>query len=201
VGEEYRDNCYPLPGAVSRWIINFFKFFSDFRYERGFIFWYNSIMSGNQESLDKIEKLINSAAKFNEMSFRMVLEGLVNKGGEEAEYLMVRYINAQDLDLTTRINVIRVVGYLQGAHFLIPLKKLIDSDENIQLKKEAVISVSKYNDRRALNILNRALANIKNPLLLETINAEIAKIKKNNRSFHAIIPKRRSTNRSLILPG
>lgn len=145
-------------------------------------------MSGNQEYLDKIEKLINSAAKFNEMSFRMVLEGLVNKGGEEAEYLMVRYINAQDLELTTRLNVIRVVGYLQGTHFLIPLKKLIDSDENIQLKKEAVISVSKYNDRRALNILNRALANIKNPLLLETINNEIAKIKKNNPVF-ALLPR------------
>lgn len=145
-------------------------------------------MSGNQEHLEKIEGLVNSAGKFNEMSFRMVLEGLVNKGGEEAEYLVVRYINARDMDLSTRINIIRVVGYLQGPHFLIPLKKLIDSDENVQLKKEAVISVSKYNDRRALNILNHALANIKNPLLLETINNEIAKIKKNNPVF-ALLPR------------
>jgi len=141
-----------------------------------------------KEILEKIENTIYSADKFNEMSFRMVLEGLVNKGGEEAEYLMVRYVNSQDLDLSTRINIIRVVGYLQSSPLLIPLKRIIDLEENIQLKKEAIISVSKYNNRQALNILNNAVSHIKNPLLLQLINNEISKIKKNNPIF-ALLPR------------
>ncbi len=145
-------------------------------------------METKTEYLEKIENLISSADKFNEMSFRMVLEGLVAKGGEDAEYLLVRFINANDLVLATRINIIRVLGYIQSRHFLIPLKKIIDLEENIHLKREAVISVSKYNDRQALNILNHALANIKNPLLLQTINNEISKIKKNNPLF-ALLPR------------
>ncbi|MCP5106018.1 MAG: hypothetical protein GY950_21720, partial [bacterium] len=145
-------------------------------------------MNEKEELLEKIESLIYSADKFNEMSFRLVLEGLVNKGGEEAEYLLVRYISSKELDTQTRINIIRVVGYVQSTHFLIPLKKVIDIEDNIHLKKEAVISVSKYNDRRALNILNYALSNIKNTLLLETINNEISKIKRNNPVF-ALLPR------------
>ncbi|MCP4155080.1 MAG: hypothetical protein GY757_45570 [bacterium] len=141
-----------------------------------------------KEYIEKIEGLVYSASKFNEMSFRLILEGLVNKGGEDAEYLIVRYLGARDVDVSTRINIIRVVGYLQSRHFLIPLKKIIDHEENIHLKKEAVISVSKYNDRRALNILNNAVSNIKNPLLLDTINKEISKIKKNNPIF-ALLPR------------
>jgi hypothetical protein len=145
-------------------------------------------MSEKEEYIEKIEKLVYSANKFNEMSFRLVLEGLVNKGGEEAEYLLVRFITSKELDIPTRINIIRVVGYIQSPHFLIPLKKVIDTEDHIHLKKEAVISVSKYNDRRALNILNYALSNIKNTLLLDTINNEISKIKRNNPVF-ALLPR------------
>lgn len=145
-------------------------------------------MEEKQEYLEKIEKLINSADKFNEMSFRLVLEGLINKGGEESEYLLARYLNSKTLDFNTRLNIIRVVGYLQSPHFLVPLKNIIDKEENIHLKKEAIISVSKYNDRRALNILNHALSNIKNALLLDTINNEIGKIKRNN-PVYALLPR------------
>jgi hypothetical protein len=140
------------------------------------------------EILEKIEKLVHSADKFNEMSFRVILEGMVNKGGEEAEFALVRYINSQDLELSARLDIIRVVGYLQSTHFLIPLKKIIDNEENIQLKKEAVISVAKFNNRQALNILNNALSHIKNPLLLQLINTEIGKIKRNNPIF-ALLPR------------
>ncbi len=145
-------------------------------------------MDEKQEYLEKIEKLINSADKFNEMSFRTVLEGLINKGGEEAEYLLARHLSSKTLDFNTRINIIRVVGYLQSPHFLVPLKNIIDKEENIYIKKEAVISVSKYNDRRALNILNHALSNIKNAILLDTINNEIGKIKRNN-PVYALLPR------------
>jgi len=133
-----------------------------------------------QQQIEKIEKLITSPDKINEMSFRMVLEGLINKVGEEAEYMIAHYIDNEQLDLITRVNIVRVAGYIQSHHFLGPLKKIIQTDENIHLRKESIISVSKYNDPMALDILNQALVNIKNPLLLETINNEVAKIKRNN---------------------
>jgi len=141
-----------------------------------------------QQNIEKIEKLINSSDKYNEMSFRMVLEGLINKVGEEAEHLIARYIKNEHLDLTTRLNIVRLAGYIQSPHYLEALKKIIDMDENINLRKEAIISVSKYNDRMALDILNQALVNIKNPLLLETINSEVTKIKRNNPVF-ALLPR------------
>ncbi|UCH94363.1 MAG: HEAT repeat domain-containing protein [Candidatus Aminicenantes bacterium] len=141
-----------------------------------------------QQHIEKIEKLINSADKFNEVSFRMVLEGLVSKVGEEAEYFLVHQINNDKLDIITRVNIVRVAGYIHSPHFLVPLKKIIDTDENIQLRKEAIISVSKYNDQRALNILNQAITNIKNPQLQETIKTEISKIKRNNPVF-GLLPR------------
>lgn len=141
-----------------------------------------------EKHLEKIEKLVHSADKFNEMSFRMVLEGMINKGGEEAEYLIVRFMHDNTLDLSTRLNIVRVAGYIQSMHFLVPLKKIIDKEESVQLKKEAIISVAKYNNRQALNILNQALNNISNPVLLEVINNEIGKIKKNNPLF-ALLPR------------
>lgn len=141
-----------------------------------------------QQQIEKIEKLINSPDKFNEMSFRMVLEGLISKVGEDAEYIIAHHINNEKLDLTTRLNIVRLAGYIQSHHFLVPLKKIIDMDENIHLRKEAIISVSKYNDRAAMEILNQALVNIKNPLLLETINSEVTKIKRNNPVF-ALLPR------------
>jgi hypothetical protein len=141
-----------------------------------------------EQQIEKIEKLIKSPDKLNEMSFRMVLEGLISKVGEEAELIIAHYINNDLLDLTTRLNIVRLVGYIQSSHFLVPLKKIIEKDENIHLRKEAIISVSKYNDSMALDILNQALVNIKNPLLLETINNEVTKIKRNNPVF-ALLPR------------
>ncbi len=155
---------------------------------RNMVWWFSMDEKELQQHIEKIEKLINSPDKFNEMSFRMVLEGLINKGGEEAQYIIAHFINNEQLDLTTRLNIVRVVGYIQSPHFLAPLKKIIDRDENIHLRKEAIISVSKYNNRMALDILNQALVNIKNPLLLETINSEMTKIKRNNPVF-ALLPR------------
>jgi hypothetical protein len=142
-----------------------------------------------KEHLEKLEKLVYSAKKFeNEMSFRMVLEGMVKKGGEDAEYELVRFINDRTLDLSTRLNIIRVTAYIRSTHFLIPLKKIIDKEDNINLKKEAVISVARFNNRQALNILDQALKNIANPILHEVITNEIAKIKKNNPLF-TLLPR------------
>lgn len=141
-----------------------------------------------KEQLDKIEKLIYSADRFNEMNFRMVLEGLVNKAGEDGEFLLVKYISSDEIEMDTRLNIIRTAGYILSKHFLVPLKKIIDNEENSPLVKEAVISVAKFNNRQALNILNIALSKLKNPLLLDVINSEISKIKKNNPLF-ALLPR------------
>ena len=142
-----------------------------------------------KEHLEKLEKLIYSAKKFeNEMSFRIVLEGMIKKGGEDAEYELVRFISDRTLDLSTRLNIIRVTAYIRSTHFLIPLKKIIDKENNIHLKKEAVISVARFNNRQALNILSHALKNIANPILQEVITNEIAKIKMNNPLF-TLLPR------------
>ncbi|HNX98775.1 MAG TPA: hypothetical protein PKK12_13955, partial [Candidatus Aminicenantes bacterium] len=106
----------------------------------------------------------------------------------EATPLLPGLIASKKLSVRTRQNIIRCVGYLQFPSLLIPLKKIIDNDQNIQLKKEAVIAVSKFNDQRALNILNASLNNIRDPMLLGTINAEVGRIKQNN-PILGLLPK------------
>ncbi|MCP4153362.1 MAG: HEAT repeat domain-containing protein, partial [bacterium] len=128
----------------------------------------------------KIAELIEQAGEIGDQEFRMQIEALVEEAVEEVTPLLVPYLTNQSLDAKVRINIIRVVGYLQDSAFLIPLKKLIDKDANIRIKQQAIISVAKFNDRRALNILNTALKNLNNPMLASTINTELSRIKKNN---------------------
>ncbi len=136
-----------------------------------------------QEGLyaQKIKALVQSAGQMEDINFRMALEDLVKKGGAEAEFLIVKYIKEpQRADLKSRVNIVRMAGDLRNIQFLIPLKNLIESASNILLIKEAVLAVSKFNDNRALNILNTALKKIDNQLLKKKINDEIARIQQNN---------------------
>ena len=64
--------------------------------------------------------------------------------------------------------------------FLVPLNKVIEMGRDDRLREAAIISVSKYNDRRALDILDRALEKNKNKRLQETIAQAIDRIKHNN---------------------
>lgn len=144
---------------------------------------------GDQEPvLNKIKQVIAAAEQFKEEQFRVVLEGLVKRGGREAEFLLVNYMTSNKIPAETRANIIRCTGYLQGANYLVPLKKVIDQEPNIHLKKAAIISLAKFRSQRALNILNGALQTIKNPYLLSTINEQISQIKKDN-PILALLPR------------
>lgn len=131
-------------------------------------------------TLLKIKNLIKNADKFEHMQFRLLLEELVKKGGSEAENLVGSYVTSDEIDSLTRINIIRCMGYITSSNFLIPLRKILESPENLNLRKAAIISISKYNDKRALNMLNIALKRMDNPILEDAISAEISRIKQDN---------------------
>ncbi len=135
-----------------------------------------------------IQALLAKAEQTDDFRFRMLLEEAVKANKEEAVPLLSSLILSRQLSLKIRQNIIRSVGYLQFPTLLIPLKKTVDDDPNIQLKKEAVIAISKFNNQRALNLLNATLSNIRDPMLLGTINAEIGRIKQNN-PILGLLPK------------
>lgn len=137
-------------------------------------------MPNQSEINSKIKQVVDGAQRFNDEQFRLVLEGLVKKGGKDAEMLIIQYFTSDKVEADIRENIIRTTGYIQSSHYLIPLKKIIDQEPRLPLKKAAVLALSKYNNQRALNILNGALQSIKNPYLMKTINEQISKIKQNN---------------------
>lgn len=128
----------------------------------------------------KIKALIKKADKFDHMQFRLLLEELVKKGGKEAENLIAQYATSEDVESLIRINIIRIMGYIRSTTFLVPLRRTLESQENLNLRKAAIISIAKFNDKRALNMLNAAIQRINNPILRESISTEISRIKKDN---------------------
>jgi hypothetical protein len=144
--------------------------------------------SGKEQMLNKIKQVIAGAEQFREDQFRMILEGLVKKGGREAEMLLVKYITLGDISVETRSKVIHSAGHIQSPLYLVPLKKVIDQDPNIYMKKAAVIAISGYKNQQALNILNGSLQTVTNPYLQNTINEQIDFIKKNN-PLLALLPR------------
>lgn len=143
-------------------------------------------MSDN--TINKIKNLVKNADRFDNMQFRLLLEELVKSGGRDAESLIGGFATSEDIDSLTRINIIRIMGYITSTTFLIPLRKILESPENLTLRKAAIISISKYNDKRALNMLNMALKRIENPILQDSISAEISRIKKDN-PILGLLPK------------
>lgn len=143
----------------------------------------------HSEIAGKIHALVENASQYNGMEFRLALEELVKGAEEEAEYVIVHYLTDRKLNPETRMDIIRVAGYFQRPAFLVPLKKIIDTEQHSRIQKGAIVSVAKYNDRRALNILNSAFQKLKNnPLLMSTINNEISRIKENN-PILALMPR------------
>lgn len=122
----------------------------------------------------------NKAEELRDQEFRLALEEIIKEPEEDIGHILVPFLSDQSINAEIRNNIIRAAGYLQHPLYLIPLKNIIENEANIRIKQEAIISVAKYNDRRALNILNNALQNLNNPLLARTINSEIHRIKQNN---------------------
>ncbi len=136
----------------------------------------------------KIKNLIKNADKFDDMQFRLLLEDLVKQGGRDAEIELGEASLNEGVPESVRANIIRIMGYFTSVTFLIPLKKILENDENLRLRKAAIISISKYNDNRALNMLNNALKRINNPILEESISNEISRIKQAN-PIISLLPK------------
>jgi len=138
--------------------------------------------------LEQIDDLVHYASDTNDMQFRLRLEELVRQGGKDTENAIAHYITGTYVSIPTRLNLIRMAGYIRSAAFLLPLKKVIELGEDEMLREAAIISIAKYNDRRALDILGRALEKSRNPLLQETITEAIARIKHNN-PLLAMLPR------------
>jgi HEAT repeat protein len=130
--------------------------------------------------LEQIDELVSQAVNQDDMRLRLHLELLVKKGGRDTENAIAHYITGTYVSIPTRINLVRMAGYIRSAAFLVPLKKVIELGEDDRLREAAIISISKYNDRRALDILYRALEKNTNKRLREPITQAIARIKNNN---------------------
>jgi ribosomal protein S17E len=130
--------------------------------------------------LEQIDELVRHAADYDDLEFRLRLEELVKKGGRDTENAIAHYITGTYVSIPTRLNLVRMAGYIRSTAFLVPLKKAIELGEDDLLREEAIISVSKYNDRRALDILVWALAIVKSEKIKNTIAQAITRIKQNN---------------------
>lgn len=130
--------------------------------------------------LEQIDELVRNAADHDDLQFRLRLEELVKLGGRDTENAIAHYLTGNYVSVSTRLNLVRIAGYIRSTAFLVPLNKVIEFGKDERLREAAIISISKYNDRRALDILDRALEKNKNRQLQETIAAAINRIKHNN---------------------
>jgi hypothetical protein len=150
--------------------------------------------------LGQIDDLVRNAGDSDGMGFRLRLEELIKKGGRDTENAIHHYITGTYVGVATRINLVRMAGYILSDSFLLPLKKVIDTGEDDLLREEAIISVAKYGDHRALDILASALEKSRKPQLQEAISRAIGRIKENN-PFLVMLPRflSGSKNRDLFL--
>ncbi|MCX6554327.1 MAG: hypothetical protein NTZ12_04825 [Candidatus Aminicenantes bacterium] len=138
--------------------------------------------------LEQIDELVSQVVDPDDRGFRLHLESLVKKGGRDTENAIAHYITGTYVSVPTRINLVRMAGYIRSSAFLVPLNTVIELGEDILLREEAINSIAKFNDRRALDILDRALMKSKNKPLHEPIAQAITRIKKNN-PFLAMLPR------------
>ena len=140
--------------------------------------------------LAKITALITkpNAEQFKQMQGTAILRELLQRGGDEAAMLVGTYMSSDKVPLETRQELILLAGITLNSHFLVPLNKVINSEENIKVIQDAILAVSKFDNQRALNILNQGLQKFKHPMLLNTLRAEISRIKQNN-PILAILPR------------
>ena len=129
--------------------------------------------------IKKLHAYVNNVEQFKGAEIPKVLSELIKQGGEEAELVMSQYLSSDKTPLAARLELIRSAGYIQSPHFLVVLNKILTSEDNIKVVQEVIIAIARFNNQRALNILNQALQKFKNPMLLSTLRDEISRIKKN----------------------
>ncbi|MCU0276870.1 MAG: HEAT repeat domain-containing protein [Acidobacteria bacterium] len=148
--------------------------------------------------LEQIDELVRGAADTDDLQFRIRLEELVKKGGRSTENAIALYITGKSLGLPTRLNLVRLAGYIRSAAFLLPLRQVIETGEDDLLREEAIISISKYNDRRALDILAKVLDMRMSRPLQDAVTQAISRIRHNSPVL-AMLPRflQGSRNREL----
>ncbi|HNX98421.1 MAG TPA: hypothetical protein PKK12_12140 [Candidatus Aminicenantes bacterium] len=156
-------------------------------------------MKSSDEILQAIRELIRDADNRSDLEFRMELERIATDGGNPARKEIIQTITASTTPQRTRFNLIRVASYLRSPSFITPLQQLIDTDPDVNIKIAAIICIAKYNDKRAVEVLQHALDRVTNPGLQTLLNAEINKIRQNN-PLVALMPKfnRGSHNREIF---
>jgi hypothetical protein len=148
------------------------------------------------ELISRLKVIFNSVERYDSIEFRLLIEREIKMSGEEGIKLLIKLLSSNELNTDLKIQLIKIAGYLRDFKLLLTLKKLIDGSRNINVKKEVIIAVSKFNDRRALNILEAALKDIQNPLLMSVINNEIGRIKQNN-PILALLPRFKKGGKNL----
>ncbi len=99
---------------------------------------------------------------------------------EEAGEVMAELLLSQDLPMKSRLNLVRVCGYVRNPYFLAPLRKLTEEHGKFFLVKETLIAVSKFTGRGAYEILSSNLQRIQDPALIEQIGEAIARIRRDD---------------------
>lgn len=138
--------------------------------------------------LEQIDELVSHASDYDDKNFRLQLEDLVRKGGRDTENAIAYYITGTRISIATCLNLIRMAGYIRSAAFLLPLTRVIELSPDLEMQKAAILSVSKYNDQRAMDILVRAQGKNKNKLFQEAIRQAIESIKDSN-PYLAMLPQ------------
>lgn len=149
-----------------------------------------------EKAVKQLNGLLNNPEKFQSINAGQVLAELVKKGGKEVELLIGQYITSYKLSPQIRIDLIRAAGQVRSPLFLVPLNRVVDTEDTIKMIEEALIAIGKYGDQRALNIFNNALKKIKNPMLLNTLRREIDRIKQ-DKPVLAILPRFLASHKSL----
>ena len=90
--------------------------------------------------------------------------------------------------MATRVNLVRLAGYIRSDAFLLPLQQVIETGGDDLLREEAIISISKYNDRRALDILGRVMDARMPRTLQDAVIQGISRIRNNN-PLLAMLPR------------
>lgn len=130
--------------------------------------------------VERIQNLIQHSDRMEDIVFRLRLEELVEKGGNEPLNLIIHTITTSSVNSRIRLNLIRMAGYILNTAFIPPLKKVIELATELDLRIAAIISIAKFNDKRAVDILGQALAKISNPSIQEIIISQINRIKRNS---------------------
>ncbi len=135
-----------------------------------------------------LQALLQSAGEISDIDFRYKLEKTLASGDTEMHEELVRTLDAPEVSFKIKLNILRVMGYVRTPRFLDALEKVIINGSSFFVMKEAVIAVSKYNDRKAFGILSAAVENITDETLLGQIQEAIARIRQDD-PILALLPR------------